>query len=75
MGVWGAWVKVGREGGKLERKWEFGRVFGNGAKWDVRVDQWLVLFVCACIIIVFWLSKILPAHWLRFSLNLYSIWF
>ena len=49
---WGVWVKVGREGGKLKRKWEFGREFGNGAKCDARVDQWLVLFVCACIIIV-----------------------
>ena len=52
MGVWGAWVKVGREGGNQEQKWEFGggRIFGNGAKWDARVDQWFVLFVCACII-------------------------
>ena len=32
--------KVGVRGGN----------FGNGAKWDARVDQWFVLFVCACII-------------------------
>ena len=42
-----------RWGGRGETKSESGSSmgeFGNGAKGDARVDQWLVLFVCACII-------------------------